>query len=203
VSERTMETRVCPDCAETVKAQARVCRSCGYRFGTLAAASRGSSMESILAKPLDRRGWFLLWGLASALLMVLGSVGPWARFGAVAFGRGGALLVLALAVIGAALLVVWRERRAAGIAALVIGLLGLAVTLHARRRLRRLILGMRLRAGIHFFTPGFIHVGWGLDLALLSSLSLALCGLVWLIALREQPPEQARLVDATPSAAQR
>jgi hypothetical protein len=26
------ETKVCPDCAETVKAEARVCRFCGYRF---------------------------------------------------------------------------------------------------------------------------------------------------------------------------
>jgi hypothetical protein len=27
-----VETKVCPDCAEEVKADARVCRFCGYRF---------------------------------------------------------------------------------------------------------------------------------------------------------------------------
>lgn len=26
------QTKICPDCAETVKAQARICRFCGYRF---------------------------------------------------------------------------------------------------------------------------------------------------------------------------
>jgi hypothetical protein len=29
---RKREQRVCPDCAETIKAQACVCRFCGYRF---------------------------------------------------------------------------------------------------------------------------------------------------------------------------
>jgi hypothetical protein len=28
------ETKICPDCAETVKAAARVCRFCGFRFET-------------------------------------------------------------------------------------------------------------------------------------------------------------------------
>lgn len=29
---RTDDTRACPDCAERIKAEARVCRFCGYRY---------------------------------------------------------------------------------------------------------------------------------------------------------------------------
>ena len=32
VAKRRAELRECPDCAETIKARARVCKYCGYRF---------------------------------------------------------------------------------------------------------------------------------------------------------------------------
>jgi len=203
MNDETPETKVCPDCAETVKARARVCRFCGYRFGMAPPASRAWSAESIFPRPIGGRSWLLLWGLASALLMVFGAVGPWGRVGIVAVGHAGALLVLAAAMIGAALLVVWWERRAAGMAALLSGLFGAAVTLHARRHLARLVRAMHFPASIHLFNPESIHAGWGLNLALLASLSLALCGLVWLIGLREHPRERAHLANAMPPAGER
>lgn len=195
--------KVCPDCAEAVKAQARVCRFCGYRFDT-ASASRKSAADTIFGLPSDRRGWFLLWGLASALLMVLGLAGPWIRIGAFANGgiierRNGGLLLFAAALLGAAGLVVWRERRAGGTAALLGGLAGLAVGVHDRRHLGGLVRIRHLVPGPPFL-PRFAHAGWGLDLALLASLSLTLCGVVWLLALRDDPQERVTLTDATPPA---
>jgi hypothetical protein len=195
MSEESAETRVCPDCAEQVKEQARVCRFCGYRFDRTPVAAALSAPELIFAQSTDRRGWLLGWGLVSALLMAFGSVGPWVRVRAFAGGgfvetRGG-LLVLVAAVIGAVFLVAWRQRRPAGIAALLMGLLGLAVALRDRRHLVNLLGGRHFPPRVHFFASRFVHVGWGLDLALLASLSLAVCGLVWLLALREDPPETA------------
>jgi Uncharacterised protein family UPF0547 len=200
MSEESAETRVCPDCAEQVKEQARVCRFCGYRFDRTPVAAALSAPELIFAQSNDTRGWLLRWGLVSALLMALGSVGPWVRVRAFAGGgfvetRGG-LLVLVAAVTGAVFLVAWRQRRPAGIAALLIGLLGLAVALHDRRHLVNLLGGRHFPPRAHFLASRFIHVGWGLDLALLASLSLAICGLVWLLAVRDESPRSPRLVNA-------
>jgi hypothetical protein len=190
------QTKVCPDCAETVKAPARVCRFCGYRFDAATATSGQPTTENLFATPVDKRGWFLVWGVASALLMALGSFGPWVgTFGggiAGIHGRHG-WFVVAAAAVGTVLFVLWRQRRAAGMWALLAGLVGLAVTVHERRRLtlflhpRNPVFGPLVR--------GFVHVGWGLDLAMFASISFALCGLSWLLVLTDAP-ETARI--ATP-----
>jgi hypothetical protein len=112
---------------------------------------------------------FLWWGARGASLMVLGALGPWIRMRAFGGGiverRCGGVLVLAAATVRAALLIAWRERPAAGIAALLTALASLVVTLHDRRQI--------------------------------ASLSLALCGLVWLVALAD-PPRTAAELEPTP-----
>jgi hypothetical protein len=142
-----------------------------------------SGAGAIFVRPTDRRGWFLLWGLLSALIMAFGSVGPWLRVGRYdvdGIQRGDAWLVLVAAIAGAVVLIVWRQRRMAGFAALLAGLVGLATALYDRWHLMRLI---PLLPGLNIFTAGYLQVGWGLYLALLASFSFALCGLVWLLAL--------------------
>ena len=72
--------------------------------------------------------------------------------------------------------------------------MGLGITLHAATHL-----GGLLQYGPAREVPnGFAAVGWELDLALFASLSLALCGLVWLLALAD-PPASTRLANATPA----
>jgi hypothetical protein len=146
--------------------------------------------------PTDMRGWFLLWGLMSALLM-FGSLGPWLGVRVGVFvddgGQGNGWLVRIAAIVGVVLLVVWRRRRTAGLAPLLAGLMGLGITLHAATHLNGLLPPSQLTDFI--IKQGFAQVGWGLDLAVIGSLSLAVCGLVWLLALAG-PPERARVSSA-------
>jgi len=93
--------------------------------------------------------------------------------------------VLVAAIAGAVLLMVWRQRRMAGVAAFLAGLLGLAITLYDRGHLIRLV-PVPAEAGLIIIT-GSLQVGWGLYLALLASFSFARCGLVWLLALANSP----------------
>src|SRR5580698_6163763 len=60
------EEKTCPDCAESVLAQARVCRFCGYRFASPPAANL---RHWVFRRPIDTRSLpeFLLdWGLTLA-----------------------------------------------------------------------------------------------------------------------------------------
>jgi energy-converting hydrogenase Eha subunit C len=50
-----------------------------------------------------------------------------------------------------------------------------------------------------YVKQGFAQVGWGLDVAIAGSLSLAVCGLVWLLVLTDSP-ERARTASSLPPA---
>ena len=77
--------KVCPDCAETVKGEARVCRFCGYRFDGAAtdaqapAAPPAISTVAHQAASFGGREWFVVWACGSALLMLVGAFGPWVK----------------------------------------------------------------------------------------------------------------------------
>jgi hypothetical protein len=158
-----------------------------------------------IARPTDMCGWLLLWAWMSALLMAVSSLGPWLKVPYTDYlthrqrllflddgglQRGHGWFVLVAAVLGAVALVVWRQRRTAGVAALLAGLVGLGITLHAATNVNGLrpettgLEGVAIRYG-------FDNAGWGLELALLASLSFALCGLVWLLALADPPGERS------------
>lgn len=156
-----------------------------------AAVGLGGTLLALLifrhGRPNDKRGRLLFWGLVSALLLALCSPSPWLG---VRFIKHGALqqgLVLVSAVVGALVLVVVRQRRSAGLAALLAGLVGLGITLHA------VTFGSPLLYG-PYAPYGFRAVGWEVDLVLLASLSLAVCGLVWLLTLAD-PPESAQVAN--------
>ena len=66
-------------------------------------------------RPTDKRGRLLLWALLSALLLALGSPGPWLSLGVAENRALQHALVLVAAVGGAVVLVVLRQQRAAGV----------------------------------------------------------------------------------------
>jgi hypothetical protein len=154
--------------------------------------SAGAS--TIFARPSGKRDWLLLWGLLSALLMAFGSVGSWLKVGRVFSGdlqQGHVWVILLMAVAGAAWLIAWRQRRTAGFAPLLGGVVGVGIALYDRSHWG-VFVPIRPRPHTVYFIEGPVHLGWGLYLALFAALSFALCGLVWLAALTDRP-RSARL----------
>lgn len=182
MDDQTAETKVCPECAESVKAEARVCRFCGYRFDGAPSATTAASWTAPTA---GRRRGFLFWALASAGFMTIGSFGPWiGAFGASVAGTDGSndgWLVVAAAVIGAVCLAATRNYRGGGLWALLGGVIASIVTIYDRSHASHLI--GRQSA----LVQAVVHIGWGLNLAMVASISFALCGAVWLLAVGNAP----------------
>jgi hypothetical protein len=117
----------------------------------------------------------LTWALISVGLMIVGAFGPWATvLGASVSGTDGhndGWIVIVIALLGGLFVYGRRESRDAGIWALLIGGIGVAATLYDRHNLSSAI----SQAGA--FGAVIAHIGWGLNLSLFASVSLAASGL--------------------------
>jgi len=117
----------------------------------------------------------LAWALASAGLMIVGAFGPWAKVLAESVngtdGSNDGWIIAGIGLLGGLLVYAKRESRGVGFAAIVTGLLGAAGTLYDRHNLTSEI----SHAGP--LGQAMVQVGWGLNLALAASVSLAIAGL--------------------------
>jgi hypothetical protein len=126
------------------------------------------------------------WVLGSGGLMVVGAFGPWVKaLGQSVAGTDGSndgWLVVAAAAVGGLLFYVTSTHRAAGLWALLGGAAGVGITLYDRSNVQKAI----DQAGS--LAQALVQVGWGLNLALGASLSMAIAGIVCMF--QQQQTEQ-------------
>jgi len=119
------------------------------------------------------------WVLGSVGLMLLGAFGPWVKaLGQSVGGTDGSndgWLVVAAAALGGLLFYATRTSRSAGVWALLGGGAGLGVTLYDRNNIQS-----KINQG-GALVKALAQVGWGLNIALFGSASLAVAGLAWLL----------------------
>ena len=135
---------------------------------------------------MHRAGVFV-WALVSAGLMVIGAFGPWVTaLGLISVNgwdvqkkEAGILIVLAL--LGAVTVFTRRMSSASGSVATFTGLGGLILTGWEHHRITSALshaaAASDSQSFLHFDVGAIVHVGWGLDLALVASLSLMLAGI--------------------------
>ncbi len=121
-----------------------------------------------------------LWGLASAGVMVLGSISPWLKVRGLDTidgtddGRDGWVVIAAAAVGAVAFLLSTRARPWLILAALAAGV-GLATTIYDRVDLEGTAGGIDIGR--------FVDAGWGIYVAMLGSASLAAAALAgWIVS---------------------
>jgi hypothetical protein len=126
------------------------------------------------------------WVFGSGVLMLVGAFGPWVTVLGVELSgtdsTNDGWLVVAAAAIGSGVSYAMRRRRDAGVWALLGGLAGLAVTAYDRQDLQRAI----NEGGA--FVRALAQVGWGLNLALIASISMAVAGAFALVQARRSAP---------------
>ena len=141
---------------------------------------------------MTRQRALFWWVVGSAVLMVIAAFGPWAKVLATSIsgtdGGNDGWFVVAIAVVAGAVFLWTRETTQAGYAAIAGGVLGASIAIYDRTNLK----DAASEAG-RLGEP--VHVGWGLNLALVASISLALAGAVWIAKFTEKPGEAARADD--------
>jgi hypothetical protein len=139
----------------------------------------------------------LLWVLGSAGLMVIGALGPWVKtLGFSSSGTDGSndgWLVVGAAVIGGGLFLLTRSAKVAGVWALLGGLAGTATTIHDRNKVSHAI---STSGGL---ARAFVQIGWGLNLAMLASISFAIAGLGWLLTFKPEARAAPAAVPVEPA----
>lgn len=134
-----------------------------------------------------QRAGILSWALVSASCVVIGAFGPWVTaLGLISVNgwdvqkkEAGILIVLAL--LGALAAFTRRDSATSGTVATFTGLGGLIVAFWEHHRITSALAGVasqsQTQSSIHIDVGAIVHVGWGLDLALLASASLMLAGI--------------------------
>ena len=141
---------------------------------------------------MTRQQALFWWVVGSAALMVVGSFGPWAKVpGSTVSGIDGSndgWFVVAIAVVAGAVFLWKRRKTQAGFAAIVGGVLGASVAMYDRSHLKDAVSeGGELGE--------LVQVGWGLNLAMVASISLAIAGAVWIVKFEEERSSASQTVE--------
>jgi hypothetical protein len=141
---------------------------------------------------MTRQQALFWWVVGSVVLMVVGSFGPWAKVLAFTVsgtdGSNDGWFVVAIAVVAGAVFLWKRETTRAGFAAIVGGVLGASVAIYDRSNLKDV-------ASEGGELGELVQVGWGLNLAMVASISLAIAGAAWILKFEEEPTEASQSVE--------
>ncbi|MGZ4333926.1 MAG: hypothetical protein ACXVRJ_06590 [Gaiellaceae bacterium] len=121
----------------------------------------------------------------SAALMLISAFAPWVNVVTVSFsgfdGGNHGWVILAAAFLGAGLLYAGRGSRSAGAYPLIAGAVAVTTAIHDRTNV-----GANVGAGSTLVRAVAV-AGWGLNLALVASVSLGGAGIAWLAASGDLP----------------
>ena len=138
------------------------------------------------------------WVVLSAALMVVGSFGPWAKVLGFSIngtdGGNDGWFVVVIAVLAGAVFLWKRETTQAGYAAIAGGVLGASVAIYDRTNLKD-------AAAESGQLGELVQVGWGLNLAMVASISLAIAGVVWIVKSAAESGSDSQVGDPVEPAA--